>query len=559
MNKLDFKLPEHVTSWNGLVKFSTFIYASMVLIVPITTYFIIDTFNYDALTPIYNQLLGWVNALLEYLNLGDMRLEYFATLSFSNVYFSGYMIWTTILNTLIFLLPYVVIRAIFSRSHKQLSNKIGKRNEDENYAKINACTNISELIRLILNTDINFKLKETKDNVEHVVVLESNIAKKFIKDFDEKIKSTNAYKTFVENLENQDKKLDIVEIHGIYLMSDTARLPDTINDLTNRVIEQIKSRTNIDTYTLYALNKIPEFINETFHIDAYPKVKELASVLDQNNQRYINHTIEHDIEGLVFIYNDYADNKTAFTNLLNANIANVIKTQPDKLDTSNIMRWVMVSPFNKSVIGDIFNDDRYTDYPHKEILVHYINGDEQEAMYNVLRESQNKTAYDKVSSLFYTNVLIGLGLTQSVHSQNEDYKEYFDNLMTEGWSSLYLLELLDDNKKFTQDMGNEKKRDLKARIEDLKHKRAVLSEAEKTSQAADEQAQAAKNSEKYAQQQANYHQQQAEYQRIQAEQAAAQTQYQQQAAKNSAQALNASKNAQRDAKRAKENTDWMRN
>ena len=183
--------------------------------------------------------------------------------------------------------------------------------------------------------------------------------------------------------------------------------------------------------------------------------------------------------------------------------------------------------------------------------------EQQEFIYKMIQDIKVKSIYEKVYELFYTNVNIALALINNSYSEEKKFTEYFDNLMTNGWNNLYLLYHLDISK-FNKDMGNEKTRELKARIQELEHKNALLSHAEQTTKSAKEQADAAKNAEAYAKEQAQYQAQVAEYQRIASQQAAMQTKYQQQAARNSEIAMNASKSAQRDAKRAKENTEWRR-
>ncbi|MEY4505126.1 MAG: hypothetical protein RL154_1423, partial [Pseudomonadota bacterium] len=99
---------------------------------------------------------------------------------------------------------------------------------------------------------------------------------------------------------------------------------------------------------------------------------------------------------------------------------------------------------------------------------------------------------DGVSLCLYNNMFITLALSQNKLMSNKNFRDFFDNTMTNYWDNLFILKLLEANTKFQIDMGNDGLRQLKARIGDLEHKQKLLDEAGRTRRVQEEQVEAVK-------------------------------------------------------------------
>lgn len=555
MNKLDFKFPEYASKDTTMSNVLIYTWFFTTFIVPFIGLFLVMQYDYEVIISFYNYLISWTG-------------EYIKGVTQSNVGLGiEYIIGTVIVNGVISFILLGVLMGFFQKNNKELSNEIGDINEAENYEKINACTNISEFVKLILNTDIHFKIKETKDKVEQDVVLESNIAQKFLEELNEKIKSTQFYKKVVDDLNDPNREISEDDILDLFLNQETAfafyGLMPLYNDLTKKVTDAIYKKKYLDLQLIMMILATRHQVKsaELSNIDELEKA--IKAKLPEFIEHYISTNPAYAINVLLGIqkFNKELNIEEGLEAFLYPAISKEVLGNTGRLDNNAIVSWAVSGYTLATALNTVFNDNKYIDYPHKEMIIKMLEVDS--AYYNgraliIAKEVTNKDVFQKINELFYTNVFLGLALAENPLSADTDYAEYFDTIMTAGWNNLYLLDLLDKNNKFAQDMSNDKKRDLKGRVQDLEHQNALLSEAQKTAKSAENQAEAAKNAEQYAKQQAQYQQQAAEYQRITAEQSRVQAQYQQQAANNSAQALKASQNAQRDAQRAKENTDWMR-
>ena len=428
----------------------------------------------------------------------------------------------------IILIPVLALWAggslIYGDEKKQ--EKYGQMNRNKNDKLLNSFQTFDDFFDALNNTKTMFLAhgaEEAKDNKPAVPErwLESNAAKSYMIELNDKFKTTSVYLNFVEGLKKQNIEINTDDVFNIYSNGEAMEnfhLNDLYMDLTNQVIIMVDTRDDLDIELVIILIGFSlEQRNQNIL-----QFKELGSKLKEKQEIYFNHALlANNLSEIFNIYFKYSDwtGTINLIDMLQSYTATQIIDKPDVVTNEEVIIWVLNNRFNKNMIEKIFNDERYSHYPHNDIAIHYLSTSDADQMYGILINMSNKVVYDKINSIFYTNLLVGLAMTQNKFSDNENYQSYFDNLMTEGWNTLYILELLDNNKKFIADMGNDTKRNLMAREQELKNQNKLLTETEKAAKAAEEQALAAKNAEKYAQQQADYAQQQIEYQRIQAEQA----------------------------------------
>lgn len=544
MNKegFDFKIPKTVSKDTMVTNIFSYLFVLLIIFSPL--YVFIDlTFienPYDPVAKIFNAIFG---TEMNNINKGIIT-TILVTIS------------APIISLILSLIPAIIIFGLSMKSNENLEKTVGDKNEAENYLKIDACSNMWCFVELINNSNIEITVGKDVENK-----LTSKKALDFFTQLNEKIKTTKFYKKILDDLNDTSSDLENY-VHLFYYKNRFKKLNliSLFEDIESKIIDKINNSQCVSLDTLFRMEAFEKAGNSIDNEDT-----KLGDVIKLKAPEFINYYIindpSHVIDTLLNIP-DFEENfgQVPFVNILYPIITDEILNVTEHFNNKQIFNWAVFKYNTLSNIKIIFNDDKYVNYPHKEIIIHMMeNGtdEQQEFIYKMIQDIKVKSIYEKVYELFYTNVNIALALINNSYSEEKKFTEYFDNLMTNGWNNLYLLYHLDISK-FNKDMGNEKTRELKARIQELEHKNALLSHAEQTTKSAKEQADAAKNAEAYAKEQAQYQAQVAEYQRIASQQAAMQTKYQQQAARNSEIAMNASKSAQRDAKRAKENTEWRR-
>ena len=128
----------------------------------------------------------------------------------------------------------------------------------------------------------------------------------------------------------------------------------------------------------------------------------------------------------------------------------------------------------------IFNDIKFTSFPHIDILNNLLSQSKQ-FVYDLVANTTNIEIIHKIEEENFSSYYIQLGLIQNIHTIEQNYEQVFEEMMTDQWNNLDLLLLLDENNRFKQQMDGQTKRELKARIDDLQHKKH-LSNVQKTDQ-----------------------------------------------------------------------------
>ena len=233
------------------------------------------------------------------------------------------------------------------------------------------------------------------------------------------------------------------------------------------------------------------------------------------NDSCINHYIEPS-NTIADIEKSFPDGARVLLNELSIIIGKDLPQYPNTY-TSSIIKLIEKELLPESVIDFIFNSEDCLGYPFSELISVLASKEKYFSQtMNAISHIQNKAIFELVNYLFGQNVFISLALTANQNNATTNYKEFFDFVMTSYWDNLFVLHLLDDNRKFNIDMGNETHRQLKARISDLEHQSKLLDQAQRARLASEQQAQAAQQTAIEASRQTQYMQQQSEYARQQA-------------------------------------------